>query len=54
MTGRPTLYKALKMFYVYYLRLKPFPDKAYIGFTQNLRQRLADHDAGKSVYTKDF
>lgn len=42
------------MFYVYYIRSKPFPDKTYIGFTQNLKQRLADHDAGKSLYTKEF
>ena len=42
------------MFYVYYLRSKEFPEKTYIGFTSNLKQRLADHNAGKSVYTKDF
>lgn len=42
------------MFYVYYLRSKSFPDKTYIGFTTNLKQRFLDHNAGKSVYTKDF
>ena len=42
------------MFYVYYLRSKSFPDKTYIGFTANLKQRLSDHDAGKSIYTKQF
>ncbi len=42
------------MFYVYYLRSKSFPEKTYIGFTSNLKQRLLDHNAGKSVYTKDF
>ncbi len=42
------------MFYVYYLRSQSFPDRTYIGFTENLKQRLEDHNAGKSVYTKDF
>lgn len=42
------------MFYVYYLRSEIFPDKTYIGFTQNLRQRLSEHNNGKSVYTRDF
>lgn len=41
------------MFYVYYLRSKDFSDKTYIGFTQNLKQRLSYHNAGKSVYTKE-
>lgn len=42
------------MFYVYYLRSQSFPDKTYIGFSTDLKQRLADHNAGKSIYTKDF
>ena len=42
------------MFYVYYLRSKLFPEKTYIGFTSNLKQRLSEHDAGKSVYTKRY
>jgi predicted GIY-YIG superfamily endonuclease len=42
------------MFYVYYLRSIAYPDKTYIGFTSNLKQRLEVHNAGKSVYTKDF
>ncbi len=40
------------MFYVYYLRSKAFPNKTYVGFTSDLKQRLLDHNAGKSVYTK--
>jgi putative endonuclease len=39
------------MFYVYYLRSQLYPDRTYIGFTANLKQRLADHNSGKSVYT---
>ena len=42
------------MFYVYYLKSQLFPDRTYIGFTRNLKQRLSDHNAGKSVYTKEF
>jgi putative endonuclease len=42
------------MFYVYYLRSKQFPDKTYVGFTQDLKQRFEDHNKGKSIYTKDF
>lgn len=42
------------MFYVYYLRSQSFPDRTYIGFTRNLKQRLSDHNASKSVYTKEF
>lgn len=43
-------YKIL-MFYVYYLKSISFPDKTYIGFTHNLKQRFEDHNSGKSVYT---
>lgn len=42
------------MFYVYYLKSRSFPDKTYVGFTSNLKQRLSDHNAGKSEYTKNF
>ncbi len=42
------------MFYVYYLRSEFFPDKTYVGFTSDLKQRLQDHNAGKSVYTKQY
>lgn len=42
------------MFYVYYIRSQSFPDKTYVGFTSNLKQRLEAHNNGKSVYTKQF
>ncbi len=42
------------MFYVYYIKSQSFPGKTYIGYTQNLKQRLLDHNSGKSVYTKQF
>jgi putative endonuclease len=42
------------MFYVYYLQSQIKPEKTYVGYTSNLKQRLAAHNAVKSVYTKDF
>ncbi len=42
------------MYYVYYLKSKIFPDRTYIGFTSNLKQRLSDHNSGKSIYTKQY
>lgn len=42
------------MFYVYYLKSQSHSDRTYIGFTRNLKQRFSEHNAGKSVYTKDF
>jgi len=40
--------------YVYLLRSIPHPDRRYIGSTNDLRRRLAEHDAGKSVHTSKF
>ena len=37
------------MFYVYLLESK---DKFYIGFTDNLKRRVKEHNAGQSVSTK--
>ena len=55
MTGKPPfLNEKINMFYVYYLRSQSFPGKTYIGFTRNLKQRLSDHNSGKSIYTKDY
>jgi len=42
------------MFYVYYLRSINFPNKTYIGFTQDLQERLKRHNTGGSIYTADF
>ncbi len=42
------------MYYVYYIRSQTSPDQTYIGFTSNLKQRLLDHNSGKSVYTKQY
>ena len=42
------------MFYTYILRSRVRPQEIYSGSTQDLRARLAEHNAGKSRYTNKF
>lgn len=42
------------MFYVYVLSSISHPDKNYVGFTENLKERLSAHNSGKSVFTAQF
>ena len=42
------------MFYVYILQSINSPESFYIGSTSDLKQRLKDHNAGRSVHTKKF
>ena len=42
------------MHYVYLLESESTPDKRYTGYTDDLRQRVADHNAGKNVSTAPF
>lgn len=42
------------MFYVYILRSKTHPAQTYIGLTSDLRKRLAEHNAGRSIHTNKF
>jgi putative endonuclease len=42
------------MFYVYILRSKNRSDQTYVGSTSDLRKRLAEHNAGKSIHTNKF
>jgi putative endonuclease len=42
------------MYYVYLLRSQKKPAETYVGSTGNLRARLADHSAGKSIHTNKF
>ena len=39
------------MYYVYLLESYSPPHRRYVGFTENLRQRLAEHNAGKNIST---
>jgi len=42
------------MHYVYLLEIKSTPNKRYTGYTEDLRQRVADHNAGKNASTAPF
>ena len=42
------------MFYVYLIRSEEHPEQRYIGFTTNLKDRIATHNAGGSVHTAKF
>ncbi len=42
------------MHYVYLIRSAPFPLQTYIGFTEDLRARIAAHNAGKSKHTAKY
>jgi putative endonuclease len=42
------------MRYVYLLESVNFPHETYIGLTDDLRGRLAAHNAGQSLHTKKF
>jgi predicted GIY-YIG superfamily endonuclease len=42
------------MHYVYLLQSEAKAGQRYIGLTSDLRQRLTDHNAGKSPHTSKF
>lgn len=42
------------MFYVYVLRSFANPKQVYTGITEDLNQRIKDHNEGKSVHTNKF
>jgi putative endonuclease len=42
------------MHYVYLLKSEAFVAQRYVGLTSHLKQRLADHNAGKSPHTSKF
>ncbi len=42
------------MLYVYLLESERHPGQRYVGLTSDLRQRLADHNAAKSIHTARF
>jgi putative endonuclease len=41
-------------YYVYTLQSIAFPNEHYTGFTSDLKQRLAEHNAGKVLHTSKF
>jgi predicted GIY-YIG superfamily endonuclease len=42
------------MWYVYIIRSVENPDQEYTGASENLRTRIADHNAGKSSHTAKY
>ncbi len=42
------------MHYVYILRSITFPDQVYAGCTQDLKQRLSNHNAGTTPHTAKY
>lgn len=42
------------MYIVYVLVSKQYPDRIYIGLTENISQRVIEHNSGKSSYSKKY
>ena len=42
------------MYIVYILVSKKYADRIYIGLTENVLQRVNEHNIGKSSYTKKY
>ena len=44
----------MPVYYVYILRSVEFPDRHYVGLTQDLKARFRQHNAGESAHTSKF
>jgi len=42
------------MYYVYMLRSISHPDQTYIGFSRDLKKRLAAHNSGQSFHISKY
>ena len=42
------------MYYVYFIRSISYPAERYVGLSDDLKQRLKEHNAGKSAHTNKF
>jgi len=42
------------MFYVYILRSINNPEHFYVGYTNDLKKRIKDHNSGVSIHTNKF
>jgi predicted GIY-YIG superfamily endonuclease len=43
-----------KMYYVYLIQSINCPKEHYVGFSEDLKGRLDDHNSGRSVHTNKF
>jgi putative endonuclease len=44
----------LQMWFAYLLESEGFEGRRYVGMTSDVKQRLTDHNAGKSAHTSKF
>lgn len=42
------------MYYVYLIKSINFPNRIYVGFTEDLNQRLFVHNSGGSIHTAKY
>ena len=42
----------MTFYYVYILQSRKDPNRFYAGFTEDFKERLAEHNSGKSIHTK--
>lgn len=42
------------MFYVYHIKSLRHPKQKYVGITEDLRKRMAEHNSGQSTHTAKF
>jgi putative endonuclease len=42
------------MHYVYHIQSIEFPDQIYIGYTKNLKERIACHNSKGSIYSARY
>lgn len=42
------------MYFVYIIQSISFPKQLYTGFSENIKERLIEHNNGKSTYTRKF
>ncbi|MFH1029987.1 MAG: GIY-YIG nuclease family protein [bacterium] len=42
------------MYYVYIIQSINFPKQIYTGFSEDIKNRINDHNKGKSVHTNKF
>ena len=44
----------MNMYYVYIIQSVNYPDKKYVGITQNVQQRLSNHNIGMTSHSRKY